>query len=175
MVRMNIKYRIDPGADHRCLLDWSYIFGLAGIILFSGRQSIPSDLMKTFPKESTQYIYDFPVQPGLEWWYQGKILEDDHEESYISRDIVTGIDPLGESAFLFLLKETQAISEIKLSTNKRIVAVVYTTRTWQTKETGVVKFEYHSEAFRSLAPLGTNKVQNAQEELLGVLANTQLE
>ncbi len=63
MIHLKRIHKIDKRMDCSSTLRWEALLGLVGIILCSGCQSIPSDLMKTFPKESTQYIY--VIFPGF--------------------------------------------------------------------------------------------------------------
>ncbi len=272
-IRCKIYRCVDPGGR----FNWNFILGLVGILLLNGCQSIPSDLMKTFPEESTQYIYDFPVQLGLEWWYQGRVLEDGQEESYVNQNTVSQVDGLGEGSFMFSVKtsnqnnlgsreshyqmdstgiiflgsepgtslerqlvphpflqfpivlgnhmiqidkkdldlgvdldqdgeneridvhgkifyvtkesvtvpagtysdaiviETQMISEIHLSTNKKTFPSVFFARSWQDRDTGMVKLESRTEVFLALVQLGDNKVIKIQEELVGVRPNSQFQ
>jgi len=90
MDHIDTKYSIGIGANVNLFFNWVFLVGLAVFILLGGCVKIPSDLKMNFSDFHPKSFEDFPQQLGMEWWYQGKILENDFESSYVNRSRVEG-------------------------------------------------------------------------------------
>jgi len=105
MIYIETTCPLGLGMKGRFFFNWAFLVGLAIFMLLGGCVSIPSDLQKNFSDFHPQSLEDFPRQPGMEWWYQGKILEDDFESSYINRSRIEG-EKLIQGVPLIVFSET---------------------------------------------------------------------